>query len=653
MKQQMVLLDPGLPACRVQGDIDTLSTETRQARSALPVALVTMPFVSTRYPSIQLGTLSAIAKSHGFPVDSFHLNLDLAHQMGQKLYQALSVHRGRLWGDWLFSLAAFGEDAPDPDSKLLYQVGYDELIFLVSLLKDPRKAMPSLRQETIPRYLDSLMERIDWGIYKVVGFSSTFQQNTASFALARRIKEKYPEVITLFGGSNFDDEMGLEFVRTMDAIDYAIIGEGDIAFPSFLIAMQEGRDPLTIPGVVGKRNGRVHRASGMRSLLRQMDELPAPDYHDFYERRAHLTLPNGEEWEETTLPFESSRGCWWGEKHHCTFCGLNALGMNFRSKSVDRVLHELAEMSQTYGKFDFSAVDNIIEPRYLKGLFSKLNEEGGRDYTFFYEVKANMSREQIKTLSIGGVKAIQPGLESLSSHVLELMHKGVKAIQNVNLLRWAVYYEVRVHWNILWGFPGETQADYDQQTELMPRLTHLYPPDTSGRIWMERFSPIFFDRDSFPATEVRPELSYRYVYPGHVALDKIAYFFDYQLNDTLPNTAYRGLKKAILEWQQLWGRNPGRRPFLTFWHSPKLLRIQDGRDPDHIRECSFAAPEADVYLACSDKPQTAQSLSRHLSHLALSTNEIQEILQRFANNGLMMQDENLYLSLALPASKWR
>lgn len=275
MKQQMILLDSISPITKVQGDVHALSTETRQARLAMPIALVTMPFVSARYPSIQLGLLSAIAKTYGFPVDSFHLNLDLAHKIGQKLYQALSVHRGRLWGDWLFSIAAFGDDAPDLDNKLLSQVSYDELIFLVSLLKDPRKAMPTLRHQTIPDYLDSLADNIDWGTYKVVGFSSTFQQNTASFALARRIKEKYPEVITLFGGSNFDGEMGLEFVRAIDVIDYAITGEGDIVFPAFMIALQEGRDPLTIPGVMGRRNGRVYQAPGMRPLLRQMDELPA------------------------------------------------------------------------------------------------------------------------------------------------------------------------------------------------------------------------------------------------------------------------------------------------------------------------------------------------------------------------------------------
>jgi hypothetical protein len=187
----------------------------------------------------------------------------------------------------------------------------------------------------------------------------------------------------------------------------------------------------------------------------------------------------------------------------------------------------------------------------------------------------------------------------------------------------------------------------------MSKLVHLYPPDSSGRIWMERFSPIFFDRKTFPASEVKPELSYQFVYPDYVALDKIAYFFDYQLDNTLPNTAYRGLKKAINDWQQLWGKHRERKPFLTFWHSPKLLRIQDGRDPDNNRDCTFTGAEAAIYLACSDKPQTVQSLMRSLVHLDLAVEEIDQALQMFVDYGLMMQDENFYLSLALPANKWR
>ena len=75
---------------------------------------------------------------------------------------------------------------------------------------------------------------MDWGRYSVVGFSSTFQQNVASLALARRIKERFPMVKVVFGGANFEGEMGPEYVRAFPFIDYAVVGEGDMAFPALL-----------------------------------------------------------------------------------------------------------------------------------------------------------------------------------------------------------------------------------------------------------------------------------------------------------------------------------------------------------------------------------------------------------------------------------
>ena len=39
--------------------------------------------------------------------------------------------------------------------------------------------------------------------------------------------------------------------------------------------------------------------------------------------------------------FETSRGCWWGERMHCTFCGLNGATMSYRSKSPRRAVDEL------------------------------------------------------------------------------------------------------------------------------------------------------------------------------------------------------------------------------------------------------------------------------------------------------------------------
>jgi hypothetical protein len=72
-----------------------------------------MPFVLASRPSIQLGLLKALAVAHGFPATTFHLNLDFAKEISCDSYEALSQYRGRLIGEWLFSVAAFGSSAPD------------------------------------------------------------------------------------------------------------------------------------------------------------------------------------------------------------------------------------------------------------------------------------------------------------------------------------------------------------------------------------------------------------------------------------------------------------------------------------------------------------------------------------------------------------
>jgi ribosomal peptide maturation radical SAM protein 1 len=598
--------------------------------TSLPAVLVSMPFRHADGPSIQLGLLKAIAGEAGFGVRTLHANLDFAARIGVEYYQSIVDHQPRLVGDWLFSREAFGDTATDSAGQFLTEFG-EELAEL-----DPAR-LSQVRDHDVPAYLDALVDGFPWHEMRVVGFSSTFQQNTASFALARRLKQRFPELITVFGGANFDGEMGLELVRSLDCIDYAVIGEGDTAFPNLLCALANGTDPTGIPGVATRSS-----AAPPAPPNGELDALPIPDYAEFFERAAALGLEQAEPW----IPFESARGCWWGAKHHCTFCGLNGTTMRFRSKTPKRVLDELATQAKRYGNFRFSAVDNILDMAYLKEVFP---ETASSDYELFYEVKANLTRDQVKVLARGGVAHMQPGIESLSSHVLSLMGKGVRAAQNVNLLRWARYYGIGVGWNILWGFPGETEEDYAAQAAAVPNLVHLQPPVSVDRLWLERFSPLYNRPDRFRLRYRKPESSYHYVYPSTVDLERVAYFFDYEFEDSLPASAYEPLRKAVGEWRQAWVGPP---PVLAYRSSPGLLKIADSRRQGRDGTYTFHDTLADIYLACSDRPTTAKAVRDKLN-LSLPVTAIEDAFAQFEERGLMFLDGNLALALALPANRGR
>ncbi|TDP89911.1 RiPP maturation radical SAM C-methyltransferase [Labedaea rhizosphaerae] len=604
-----------------------VAVSTAEQRAAWPTVIVSMPFQHIDRPSIQLGLLGAIGRQHGFPVRTLHANLDFAARIGAECYALLAEHRGRQVGDWLFSVAAFGAAAPDQDGRFLAE-------FVAELSYVDREQLLAVRQHDVPRFLDALVDELAGT--RLVGFSSTYQQNTASFALARRLKQRYPDVVTLFGGANFDGEMGPELVRALDCIDHAVVGEGDTAFPSLLEALATDADPARVPGLARRIGDQV--VTTPPAPLNQLNDLPVPDYDEYFERAARLGIPTG----RAELPFESARGCWWGAKHHCTFCGLNGTTMRFRSKSPHRVLDELGTQARRYRRFRFTAVDNILDPTYLKEVFPAI-VDGGHDYEFFYEVKANLTRAQVKGLAAAGVKRLQPGIESLNSNVLRLMAKGVRAAQNVNLLRWARYYGIDVSWNILWGFPGETPEDYAEQAAAIPHLVHLQPPTGADRVWLERFSPMFAQ----PMRVRAPEASYRHVYPATVDLDRVAYFFDYETEAALDPAVYAPVTKAVAEWSAAWRASPR----LEYRSAPGFLQIHDSR-PDKPGTYTFRDTLADIYLACVDRPRTASAVRRDLD-LAMPVAVVRSALRRFADRGLMFLDEDLAVALALPATPGR
>jgi ribosomal peptide maturation radical SAM protein 1 len=609
------------------------------------VALVNMPFAAAQRPSIQCGLLKASLVREGHAVDVHYLNLELAVELGADVYARLAdIRSDHLLGEWLFSVAAFGPRSDEEE----YRRSFPSLAETCETIRYSFEDLCRLRNETLPAIVDRWAAATDWAAYDAVGFTSTFEQNVAALALARRLKERYPDVVTVFGGANYDGEMGPEYVRAFPWIDYAVVGEGDTALPAIVACLGRGDSAAGLPGVVARVGESVVK-DGSAPLVRDLDGLPDPDYDEFFGALMKLGRENVLGDALPLLLFESARGCWWGEKHHCTFCGLNALGMAYRSKSPERVHAELRRQSARYQIVNFEAVDNIIDMRYLDELCKPLIDER-YDYRLFYEVKSNLKRAQLRTLSQAGVGIIQPGIESLSTHILKLMRKGATMLQNVRVLKWGHYYGIKVAWNLLSGFPGETVEDYEEQERLIPKLWHLPPPVGGGPIWMERFSPYFTD-SAFPVESLEPWSAYRFVYPQEsVDLHKIAYFFDYTMGDVVPDEQLVGVRRAMNEWRDSW-KQPSP-PVLAYQRAPDWIQIVDRRRPDAPKAHAFQGVAAAVYDVCSD---TDHSASRVLALLRedgidAGAEDVEEALATFCDLDLMIGEDGSYLSLALPVN---
>jgi len=605
-------------------------------RPALRVALVNMPFSSSRFPSMQIGLLHSILADRGIYATAHYLNLEFAARVGWNLYEALSNDTLYFIGDWMFASEAFREEAPD--GKLFLQR------FGRQLSKNRLEWFWHQHKQGAREFLESCLMSVPWHQYDVVGFSSVFVQNAAALALARLLKERHPHLITVFGGANFEDEMGLEYVRALPWIDYAVLGEADETFPALLERLADGEAVTAMPGVAHAKNGKVDYG-GPSPLPRDLDSLPVPNYDDYFATAARLRMPNALVANSIQLPFESARGCWWGEKQHCTFCGLNAMGMSYRSKSPPRILNEIDALSYRYKTRYLGAVDNILDNRHIEGVFGVLAAQR-KDYKFFYEVKANLRREQVRLLAAGGMRRIQPGIESLNTHILKLMRKGVTGIKNVRLLKWAAYYGIGIAWNLLLGFPGETREDYDQQLALIKQLSHLPPPLGAFRISLQRFSPNFTQATTMGFDNVRPVESYGYIYPKEIDTQRIAYYFEYNAKNTLPETAYAPIRTEIARWQKQWRAKV--KPSLTYAIKDGRLSILDARRPEAPRAYKFDGLAARIYEFCGDTDRSLGNIREHLRDETTDENALKALLGRFVMHELMCEEDGTFLSLALP-----
>jgi ribosomal peptide maturation radical SAM protein 1 len=604
-----------------------------------------MPFASAVRPSIQCGLLKSLLAGCGHDVSVEYLNLELAAMLGEKLYGTLAGSRWlHFLGEWLFSVAAFGSFGDH--ERFLAHYGLGEVLREVDLRP---QALIEMRNRVLPEVIERWAAERPWDRFDVVGFTCTFEQSLASFALARRIKERHPRSITIFGGAAFDRDAAAEYVARFPYIDYAITGEADRSLPELLARIGRGEPVSDIPGLVTRENGSIR--TNREEVFRDLDSLPDPDYTDYFAALSALGRDKTIGSAAPQVLFQSARGCWWGQAHQCTFCSLNGSSISYRSRSAAHVFAELKRQSERFRVRTFVAADNILNPKLLDGLFPQIRE-ARFDFELAYEVKANLTRAQLRTLADGGARLIQPGLESLSTRMLEMMRKGANLLLNVRLLKWAQYYKMRVVWNLLTHHPGETAQDYLSQADLVPLLYHLPPPRGPVPITVEKYSPLMGLLQA-QGRRLRPALSYFFLYPdGLVDIEKLAYFF---VADTASEPAVVAaigrLTEAVACWNAAW-RAPNR-PSLTYLRGPGWLRIVDRREPSKPRLHELSEPAASLYEYCSETAHTAAAASRYLESIlpsARNREDVGAICEKLVANGLAISEGGYYLSLAIPSN---
>ena len=610
------------------------------AAVAKPVVLVNMPFGYLFRPTLPLSLLKALLLERRIPARLQYTSFQFAEAIGKDLYFTLSTEtpdKFTFAAEWLFSGALFEQSAADQQS-------YVDTILRSTYVSEAFIRSVVAARATVDPFLDDCVRWVIADRPGAVVLTSVLQQQFPALALAKRIKAAAPSTFVVFAGMDWEGIMAAEVVRRFPFVDAAVAGEPELVVPDLLQRQFAGSRIDHLQGVYTTESIENGTKYASAPPVRDLDGLPYPDYDDFFEQ---LNASAFAQDDEPRLQFETSRGCWWGEKQHCTFCGLVGADMTYRSKSAARALDELTYLVDRYPGHQVWATDFIFDMKYFRDFVPELASRG-LEVELFYEMKSNIRKDQLRMLRDAGITMVQPGIESFSDPLLAMMRKGSRGLQNIQFLKWCKELGIRPFWNIIWGFPGEPEGEYARMAALVPHLTHLEPPEYAGPISLERFSPNydFAERSGF--TNVTPHPAYRYLYPSFddEAITKLTRRFVFEYREPRDVGRYtERLATEVSAWQRSYEEND-----LFSADLGSQLLVWDLRQAAREPLTVLTGLQRALYVAC-DACRTRDELTRLAAESMagpVSSTLVDDTLAPLIDRGLMVRDGETFLSLAVP-----
>jgi len=290
----------------------------------------------------------------------------------------------------------------------------------------------------------------------VVGFSLTETNLRFSIELARRLRKRDPNKTILFGGHRVFFQEDADDQVPLDACDAIVQGEGELTLLDIL-ANGVNKNPGTFTPGADR-----WEFNGERELIKDLDMFPWPRYEDV-------------DWAQFPLREMSimgSRGC----INRCAFCNdVVRARHKYRMRSAGHVAEEMLYHKAKTGTRFWPFNDPLLNGHYptLDELCEiLLHHEFDRSWAGNLAIRSDMPTDLLKKMRRAGFITAVVGLESGSPDVLRLMKKRFTIEEGEWFIRALHEAGINVELNLIIGFPGETEAHFQ---ETMRFLTKVAP----------------------------------------------------------------------------------------------------------------------------------------------------------------------------------
>lgn len=286
----------------------------------------------------------------------------------------------------------------------------------------------------------------------VVGFSCTTSSFLEGYGVACLLKERAPEIITVFGGAHACS-VGVGLLDAFPAVDYLVIGEGEQSFYELVAA--GCRNVETIPGIGFRKEG-IGTLSAVREHIADLDTLPFPAYHRLSRFPERYTLPLFSYPTSPNTSIISSRGC----PYQCSYCDRSVFSRGFRFNSPEYIVEHLKMLNRDYGiRHVFFYDDLFTTDRSRVARFCELKEKARLAVTYNCIARLeHVDAELLALLKRSGCWQVNFGIESGDPEVIK-KHRTFYGLDDVQRkLQMVRQTGMRVKGLFMVGLPGENEA---------------------------------------------------------------------------------------------------------------------------------------------------------------------------------------------------
>lgn len=285
--------------------------------------------------------------------------------------------------------------------------------------------------------IEALFKRANPNVLGITAFTHTFFDILETIKLAKKMN---PQIITVLGGSHIG--MFAEETLSHNEVDYAIEGDGEVAFLKLLNSLDNREDISKTPGLIYRSMGKI--VKNRPQPIMDLDNLPFPALDLIDTSKYYSTI--GKQKKVGTIC--TSRGC----PFRCTYCQV--LDKTYRFRTPENIVDEM-ELYRERGIDDFFFFDdtfNITDKRVILISEEILRRKTKVTWAFRGRVD-RISEEMLKIVKKAGCYFILFGIEDFTNDNLKRINKEITIEQGFRAIRLAKKYGIQTSTNWIIGFP--------------------------------------------------------------------------------------------------------------------------------------------------------------------------------------------------------